>query len=156
MLKNGGSAMAKSRISFPVDLVTIGAAVIIVAFFLPWIKLGGSFAGYEIPDIAHAAGKATSLKSWTGKFDINVYLVYSLFLVPISAAAIIAFGAMGKDRTIPAWIAAVMPTAGFVYGFIRLQFDLFPRLGVGGWLTVAAGVLILLALLNVIKMPGKR
>ena len=148
--------MAKSRVSIPVDLVTIGAAIIVVAFFLPWIKLGGSFAGYELPDIAHAAAKATSLKSWTGKFNLNAYLVYSLFLVPISAVLIIAFGAMGKDRTIPAWIAAVMPIAGFVYGFVRLQFDLFPRLGVGGWLTVAAGVLILLALLNVIKMPGKR
>jgi hypothetical protein len=148
--------MAKSRITMPVDLITIGAAVMVVAFFLPWIKLGGSFAGYEIPDIAHAAAKATSLKSWTGKFDINVYLVYSLFLVPISAAAIIVFGAMGKDRTPVAWIAAVMPIAGFVYGFIRLQFDMFPRLGLGGWLTVAAAVLILLALLNVLKMPGKR
>lgn len=148
--------MAKSRISMPVDLITIGAAVMVVAFFLPWIKLGGSFAGYEIPDIAHAAAKATSLKSWTGKFDINVYLVYSLFLVPVSAVAIIVFGAMGKDRILVAWIAAVMPIAGFVYGFIRLQFDMFPRLGLGGWLTVAAAVVILLALLNVLKMPGKR
>ena len=147
--------MAKSRVTIPVDLVTIGAAVIVVAFFLPWIKLGGSFAGYEIPDIAHAAAKATSLKSWTGKFDINVYLVYSLFLVPISAVLIIAFGAIGKDRRIPAWIAGVMPVAGFVYGFIRLQFDVFPRIGLGGWLTIAAGMVILLALLKVIKMPGK-
>ena len=147
--------MAKSRVTIPVDLVTIGAAVIVVAFFLPWIKLGGSFAGYEIPDIAHAAAKATSLKSWTGKFDINVYLMYSLFLVPISAVLIIAFGAIGKDRTIPAWIAGVMPVAGFVYGFIRLQFDVFPRIGLGGWLTIAAGMVILLALLKVIKMPGK-
>jgi hypothetical protein len=148
--------MAKPKISIPVDLISIGAVVIVIAFFLPWIKLGGSFAGYEIPDIAHAAGKATSLKSWTGKFDINAYLVYSLFLVPISAVAVIAFGAVGKDRTLVAWVAAVMPIAGFVYGFIRLQFDMFPRLGLGGWLTVAAAVVILLALLNVIKMPGKK
>jgi len=148
--------MAKRKISLPVNLVTIGAAIIVVAFFLPWVKFGGSFAGYEIPDIAHMVGKMTSLKSWTGKFDLDVYLVYALFLVPISAAAVLVFGVLGKDVTLPAWVAATLPLAGFVYGVLRQGVDVFPRIGFGGWLTIAAAAVMLLALLKVIKLPGGR
>jgi len=147
--------MARKSI-LPVDFYTIGAAVIIAAFFLPWVKFGGSFAGYEIPDIASAVGKATSLRSWTGKFDINVYMVYALFLVPLSALAILVLGFQGKDVRPAAWVAAVMPLAGIVYGLIRMGLDVFPRVGLGGWLTVAAAAVMLLALLNVIKFPGSR
>lgn len=147
--------MAKKK-SLPINFYTIGAAVIIVAFFLPWVKLGGSFAGYEIPDIASAAGKATSLRSWTGKFDINVYFVYSLFLIPLSAVAIVVLAFQGKDVRPAAWVAAAMPLAGIVYGLIRMGLDVFPRVGLGGWLTIAAAAVMLLALLKVIKYPGSR
>lgn len=147
--------MARKK-SLPINFYTIDAAVIIIAFFLPWVKLGGSFAGYEIPDIASAVGKATSLRSWTGKFDINVYFVYSLFLIPISAVAIMVLAFQRKDVRPAAWIAAAMPLAAIVYGLIRLGLDIFPRIGVGGWLTVATAVVMLLALLNVIKLPGSR
>jgi hypothetical protein len=144
------------RKTLTIDLFTIGAAVIIIAFFLPWVNLGGSFAGYEIPDIASAAGKATSLRSWTGKFDINVYFVYALFLIPLSAVAILVLAYQGKDVRPAVWIAAVMPLAGLVYGVFRQGLDIFPRVGLGGWLTVAAATVMLLALLNVIKNPGRR
>ena len=148
--------MARKKKALPIDLFTIGAAVIIVAFFLPWVKLGGTFSGYEIPDIASAAGKATSLKSWTGKFDINVYFVYALFLVPLSAVAILVLGFQRKDVRPAAWVAAVMPLAGLIYGSIRMGLDIFPRIGLGGWLTIAAAAVMLLALLKVVKFPEVR
>lgn len=147
--------MARRTKGLPIDYLTIGAAIIIVAFFLPWVKFGGSFAGYEIPDIARSVGKLTSMKAWTGKFDINVYLVYALWLVPLSAVGVFILGVMGKDVRPAAWVAAVMPLAGFVYGILRMGLDVFPRIGTGGWLTIAAATLMLLALLNLVRFPGK-
>jgi len=145
--------MARKKSALPINLLTISAAVIVVAFFLPWVKFGGSFAGYEIPDIARVVGKATSLKAWTGKFDINVYLVYVLWLVPICAAAVLAMGVMGKDATKVAWFPAVVPVAGFLYGLVRAGMDIFSYIALGGWLTIVAGLVMLLALLNIPKLP---
>lgn len=148
--------MAKKKLTLPINLVTISAGVIVLAFFLPWIKFGGNHAGHEIPDIASAINKVTSLKSWTGKLDINVYLVYALFVVPIGAAAILAMSAQRKDVTPIAWVVAIMPIAGFLYGLIRLGLDVFSYIGLGGWLTILAGVVMVLSLLGVIELPKKK
>jgi len=145
--------MARKKSGVPINLLTISAAIIVVAFFLPWVKFGGSYAGYEIPDIARVVGKATSLKAWTGKFDINVYLVYVLWLVPICAAAVLVMKVMGKDASLVAWFPAVVPIAGFLYGLVRAGMDIFSYIALGGWLTIIAGLVMLLALLNIPKLP---
>ena len=130
--------------------------MIVVAFFLPWIKYGSSYSGYEIPDLASSVGRLKSFKAWTGRFDINVYLVYLLFLVPLSAAVVIALSMKGKDSRLVAWVAAVIPLAGLVYGFIRKGADVFSRVEIGGWLTISAAAVMLLALLNILRLPGRR
>jgi len=147
--------MAKKKPALPINLLTLSAAVIVLAFFLPWVKFGGTFSGYEIPGFASAVGKATSLKAWTGKFDINVYLVYALFLVPLGAAAVLVLSFMGKNVRTIAWIPAAMPLAGFVYGLIRAGMDVFSYISIGGWLTIAAALVMALSLLNILKLPGK-
>lgn len=147
--------MAKKKPAFPVNLLTISAAIIVLAFFLPWVKFGGTWSGYEIPGFAHSVGKATSLKTWTGKFDINAYLVYALFLVPLGAAGILALSFMGKSVRTVAWITAAMPLAGFAYGLIRAGTDVFSYIVIGGWLTIAAALVMALSLLNILKLPGK-
>lgn len=148
--------MARKKSTSPVNLLTLAAAVIIFAFFLPWIKFGGSYAGYEIPDLANTIGKLKSFKTWTGRLDINVYLVYSLFLVPVSAAAVVIFNLRGRNAKPAAWVAAVLPLAGFIYGFARRGMDVFSRIEIGGWLTMAAAGVMLLVLLNILKLPGRR
>lgn len=148
--------MARKETTRPINLLTIAAAVMVAAFFLPWIKFGGSFAGYEIPDLANSIGKLKSFKTWTGRFDINVYLVYSLFLVPISAATVIVLSVQGKSAKLAAWVASVLPLAGLVYSFVRIGVDVFSRVGIGGWLTIVAAGVMLLALLNVLRLPGRR
>jgi hypothetical protein len=79
-----------------------------------------------------------------------------LFLVPLCAAAVVVMGVLGKDYRIPALVAGGMPVAGFVYGLLRAGTDLFPRLALGGWLTIAAGAAILLAVLGVLKLGRGR
>lgn len=148
--------MAKSKINFPVDLVTISAAVIVVAFFLPWVKYGVSYSGYEIPDIARMVAKVTSFKSWTGRFDINVYLVYLLFIVPLGAAAVLILSVMNKPVRILAMVVAAMPLAGFVIGLIKVGFKIFTYIGFGGWLTILAAAVMALSLAGILQMPGKR
>lgn len=147
--------MAKNKINIPVDLVTISAAVIIVAFFLPWVKYGVSYSGYEIPGIAKMVSKVTSFKSWTGRFDINVYLVYLLFIVPLGAAAILVLGAMNKPVRIVAMVVAALPLAGFVLGLIKVGLKIFSYIGFGGWLTIIAAAIMALSLAGVIQTPGK-
>jgi len=148
--------MAKQKISIPIDPITICSAIIVVAFFLPWVRYGVSYSGYEIPDIARLAAKATSLKSWTGRFDINVYLVYLLFIVPIGAAAVLVLSFLNKPVRVVAMIVSAMPLAGFAYGLIKVGFKIFSYIGVGGWLTIIAAAIMALALAGVIKMPGRK
>lgn len=147
--------MAKNKINIPIDLVTISAAVIVVAFFLPWVRYGVSYSGYEIPAIARMVAKLTSFKAWTGRFDINVYLVYLLFIVPLGAAAVLVLSAMNKSVRIPAMVVAALPLAGFLYGLIRVGFKIFSYIGLGGWLTIIAAAVMALALASIIQMPGK-
>lgn len=148
--------MAKNKINIPVDLVSISSAVIVVAFFLPWVKYGVSYSGYEIPDIARMVAKLTSFKAWTGRFDINAYLVYLLFIIPLGAAAVLVLSAMNKPARFPAMVVAALPLAGFIYGLIRIGFKVFTYIGVGGWLTIAAAAVMALALGGVIAWPRKR
>jgi ABC-type dipeptide/oligopeptide/nickel transport system permease subunit len=145
--------MAKRKKKLPINVVTVSAAVMVVAFFLPWVKFGGSYSGFEIPDLPSSLGKATSFKSWRGEFDINVYLVYALFLVPIAAAAVLILNFNGKDGNKLAWFPAVAPIAGFLFGLVRAGMDIFSYIVVGGWVTIAAALVMLLALLNVLKLP---
>ena len=154
-LRDGLLEMVKQKLVPKVDLVTISATIILVAFFLPWVRYGGSYTGYEIPDIARIAAKATSFKAWTGRFDINVYLVYLLYLVPIGALAILVLSAVSRPLGIVAMIVAAMPLAGFVYGIFSMGFKLFSHIGIGGWLTIVAAAVMALALAGIIQMPGK-
>jgi len=147
--------MAKQKISIPIDLVSICSAIIIVAFFLPWVRYGVSYSGYQIPDIAHLAAKVTSFKSWTGRFDINVYLVYLLFIIPIGAVAILVLGALGKPVRAVTIAVATMPLAGFAYGLISMGLKIFSYIGIGGWLTILSAAVMALSIAGVIKMPGK-
>lgn len=147
--------MARNKIKIPIDLITISAAVIVVSFFLPWVKYGVSYSGYEIPDIARMVAKVTSFKSWTGHFDVNVYLVYLLFIVPVGAVAILVLSAINKPVRILTMAVAALPLAGFVIGLIKVGFKIFTYIGPGGWLTIAAAAAMALSLAGVIQMPGK-
>lgn len=146
--------MAKQKTAIPIDLVTICSAIIVVAFFFPWVKYGVTYSGYEIPGIARVAAKATSFKSWTGRFDINVYLVYLLYIVPIGAAAVLVLGYLRKPVRIPAMVVAAVPLVGVVYGLIRVGFEIFSYIGIGGWLTIVAATVMALFLSGIIKVPG--
>ena len=147
--------MAKNRINIPIDLVTITAAVIVVAFFMPWVKYGVSYSGYEIPGIARMVAKLASFKTWTGHFDINVYLVYLLFIVPLGAVVVLVLSVMNKPARIPAMVVAALPLAGFIYGLIRVGFKIFSYIGIGGWLTIIAAAVMALSLAGIIRLPGR-
>jgi len=147
--------MAKQKISFPIDAISICAVVIVLAFFLPWVKYGVSYSGYEIPGIARLAAKMTSFKALTGHFDINVYLVYLLYLVPIGAVAVIILGVMGKPARYVAMVVAAMPLAGFLYGLISMGLKIFSHIGIGGWLTIVAAAVMALSLAGLIRLPVK-
>jgi len=147
--------MAKRKPEIPVNIVTICSAIVVIAFFLPWVRYGVSYPGYEIPDIARLAARMTSFKSWTGRFDINVYLVYLLYIIPVGATAVLILSYLQKPVQILAMVLAALPLAGFVYGLISMGFKIFSYIGIGGWLTIVAAAVMALSLAGFIQMSGK-
>ena len=142
--------------NLPLNLASVASIAIIVAFFLPWyLRIGAAYSGFDIPEIVSSLKQATSLKSWTGRFDYRIYLVYALYLIPLGAIATIALSVLRQNYRLAAWPTAVIPLAGFLYGLVTKGQKLLPKIGIGGWITISAALVILLALVDVLRLPGK-
>lgn len=141
----------------PINIVSIAAMAIIVAFFLPWYsKFGSVYSGYEIPEIVSTLKQTTSFKSWTGRFDFRTYLIYSLYLIPFGALMIIVLNILRKNYLPAAWPTSILPLAGLVFGLIKKGSGIIPKIGIGGWITIVAALIMLLVLLDIIKLPQKK
>lgn len=148
--------MARGKINLPINLVSLAAIALVIAFFLPWYLRGPGYSGYEIPEIVRAFKESTSFKVWTGRFDYRVYLIYSLYVIPLGAVVTLLLLGLKKKYQYAAWPTAIIPLTGFLYGVIAKGPSLFSKIGLGGWITVAAALVMLLALLKVLKLPGRK
>jgi len=144
--------MPSSKFNLPVILVGLAAVLIVIAFFLPWYLRGPGYSGYEIPEIVRAFKESTSFKVWTGRFDYRVYLIYSLYVIPLGAAVTLILIGFKKRYQYSAWPTAVIPLTGFLVGAINKGSKLFAKIGLGGWITLGAAMVMLLALLGALKL----
>jgi len=147
--------MPSSKVNLPALLVSLAAVAIVIAFFLPWYLRGPGYSGYEIPELVRAFKESTSLKVWTGRFDYRVYLIYALYVIPLGAVVTLVLMALKKKYRYAAWPTALIPLVGFLYGVIAKGPKLFSKIGIGGWITIGAALVMLLALLNVINLPRR-
>ena len=132
----------------------ICAIVLIVAFFLPWVSLGGmfSFAGYQLPNAAEGINAMAAAWSESGEVDTN-YGVYLVYLVPLLAVGVLATDYLKSDEKVAHYVAiaaGVLPVLGFLYMVIDNGMQ---GMAIGIYLTVVAAIVMLLATFGVIKRP---
>tara|TARA_B100001113_G_scaffold309265_1_gene271828 strand:- start:1130 stop:1558 length:429 start_codon:yes stop_codon:yes gene_type:complete len=132
----------------------ICAIVLIVAFFLPWVSLGGmfSFAGYQLPNAAEGINAMAAAWSESGEADTN-YGVYLVYLVPLLAVGVLATDYLKSDEKVAHYVAiaaGVLPVLGFLYMVIDNGMQ---GMAIGIYLTVVAAIVMLLATFGVIKRP---
>ena len=131
----------------------ICAIVLAVAFFLPWISLGGifSFSGYELPNAAQ--GLNTMAAAFSESEADTIYVVYLVYLVPLLAVGVLATDYLKSDKKVAHYVAiaaGVLPLLGFLYMVIDNGMQ---GMAIGIYLTVVAAIVMLLATFGVIKRP---
>ena len=131
----------------------ICAIVLVVAFFLPWVSLGGmfSFAGYQLPNAAEGINAMAAAFS-ESEPDTN-YVVYLVYLVPLLAVGVLATDYLKSDEKVAHYVAiaaGAFPLLGFLYVVIDNGIE---GLAIGIYLTVIAAIVMLLATFGVIKRP---
>ncbi len=108
-----------------VSPATVGCIVLVVAFFLPWIKfLGSNVGGHQLHNLWNA-----------GPY---------VWAIPGLAVIAIAIGLSGKDNTKLAQVAGSVPFIFLAFALYRFGADLMKHLLIGGYLTLIAGLFLLL------------
>jgi len=112
------------------------AIALLISFFLPWAKVfffTGS--GYNIG--VHLGGEA--------KF---------VWAIPGAAIAIIGFAFYIVDTKVMSIITGILPFVVFGRVYSELGKDLFQILAIGAYISLIAGVLLILFGIGVIKSPS--
>jgi Tfp pilus assembly protein PilE/uncharacterized membrane protein YecN with MAPEG domain len=95
------------------------------SFFLPWVQLFGmSGSGYEL-----------------SKFGSYGNLAW---VIPIAAVVTLVTSLAGNDAKRPHIVTGLLPYAGLAYGLSQIGKELFHVLAIGVYLTLVAGVLMVL------------
>ena len=137
------------------------AAVLILAFFLPWVSIGGLFTipGYKIPDIIRAlSGLGSSLAEMgneTGQAAQGTpavgYAIYLLYLIPLLAVIFLVRAGTGKSTKGAGLATGLLPLAAFAFVFIKGGTASLKVLGFGAFLTIASAIGLLLFVSGVVK-----
>lgn len=125
----------------------LGALVMLVAFFLPWFRLGGApMPGYRAAEAASALQPLLALPGGP------VYVVYLIYLVPVFAA-LTALAALLSRRSAPfGLVAGLLPLALLVVSWIQLGNALFGVMAAGFLLALLAAPFVLLGSVGALKV----
>ncbi|MFG1496634.1 hypothetical protein ABMA57_08370 [Saccharospirillum sp. HFRX-1] len=134
------------------------AVILVIAFFLPWINIGGflSFSGYEIVELSQGLNQFAALGNQSGSPDPSLYFFYLVYLIPIFAVLTVILNAYQKNSRVAAIVAGVVPFLFLVYGFTQGGSDIIQGMAIGSWLTLLAATALLLAVFGVIKLPADK
>ena len=119
-------------------LENICAAILVIAFFLPWFSLGGLFSisGFNAAGIGGAA--------------------ILLWLIPLLSIGVLVSEFMDLDKKISTYIAYASGAVPLIYVLQSLFSsvgDFFSTATFGIYLTLVASIGMLLAAFGVIKIP---
>jgi hypothetical protein len=136
---------------------------LLVCFFLPWLQIGETISisrkGYQIPNLAHDIGKGIGqfkgLLGGSGSTDPQVFWYYLIYLIPVFSVITIILGIMGKNVKATGFLAAAVSIGWFIYALIKMGTDLFKIMTFGAYLTLICAILMILAVVELIKIPGK-
>lgn len=128
------------------------AVLLIIFFVLPWISIG--------PLSATGFGMMGDLSKGTN-VPFVVTLLYIAWLIPILSIATIVMAVMGMDTKIVGLATGVVAILSFIILFLALGNNLpsgqsaLSFIGFGAWLTLLAGIGMIVAALGIIKSPMK-
>jgi len=106
------------------QIVAVLSAGLIISFFLPWIQiLGGGPSGLDFTKIG------------------GIYTL--LWLLPIVAFFAVIGGLSGKQYQTPGQLAAAITLSILCYALYHIGPDLFKALGIGGWVSIATSVILI-------------
>lgn len=126
---------------------SIGAALAIIGFILPWVSMGpfGSISGWDIPKVAEMfSGMARSFSR--DEVSSGTQLYYLLYLIPILSGYLL-YGEYkdSKKFFVPAKIVIFLLSAFVVYKLSDIgKGGIFERAGVGLWITVVGSIYLLI------------
>ena len=112
----------------------ICAIGLIVFFFFPWLQMFGfGLSGFGLAQLSSYAGLA--------------------WLIPVFSAITIGAGLAGKSQRAVGLITGALPITYLLYGLNEMGADIFHTLGIGAYLTLIAGIVLILSSLGAIRIP---
>jgi hypothetical protein len=108
------------------NVISVSAAVLGASFFMPWANfLGGNLSGLELQK------------------HLESYKL--VWLLPACAAITLILNIAGAPTALVRRIAGGVPFAILAYSLNKLGSDLFQILSWGGWVALAAGIILIVA-----------
>ena len=133
------------------NLRTILGGTLVISFFLPWVNAGFvSFSGANMSGLVNMASSFADMGG--GSVPVEAYLVYLLWLIPISGGILAYFSYSKNEKTnIATIVAGAVPLVFFLFGLIKAGGDIFSGMSIGLWITLLAAIACLLVAFDVIK-----
>jgi hypothetical protein len=133
-------------------LENICAGVIIVAFFLPWLSIGGfmSFSGYDLPGLANLANEFGAAMSDGEGSSSGANWLYVVYLVPLMAVGILLAEYLGHNNKSICIASGAFNIIGFIVAVSKAEGEV-GMFGIGLWITTLASIVIILSATGVIK-----
>ena len=136
----------------------IFAIAMLIAFFLPWINLGGLFtvAGYNIPNTLEGLGSFANAFKNSGAKGVEVpFYIYLVYLIPLLTIGIIILDLKGIETNSVSILAGALPIFTLVYFLVKNGFEIYQVMGIGAYITIIASIGLILGALNVINFEKK-
>jgi len=132
---------------------SIGAALVIIGFFLPWVSMGPfSMSGYDIPKIAEMFSGMARNEASSG-----AQLYYILYLIPLLSGYLLYSEYKGSNKFfILVKIIVFLLVAFVIYKLSTLGNNkgIFEISGFGLWVTVAGSIYLLIQAIKEFKKPA--
>ena len=126
------------------------ALLLVVFLFFPWIDIGGivSAAGYQLPGAVRQMAGTLGQAGQPVQVNAQLYLFYLIYLIPAFALATLALNASGFNAKLTSLLAGALPLVLLAIAWAKAGNDLFRILGVGAWLTLIAGLALIVVALR--------
>jgi hypothetical protein len=137
-------------------LETLLAIGLLIAFFLPWVSLGGlvKFSGYDIPDIARGVGQLGQIftKKEVSQWQMALYNV--VYLIPLLSISIVVLDILKKGTKAFSLALGVLPILLFTFAINRAGKSIFQGLSVGAYLTFILGIGLIFSATGFLALPA--
>ena len=132
------------------------ALLLVIFLFFPWIDIGGivSAAGYQLPAAARQMAATLGQTGQPVQGSAQLYLFYLIYLIPAFALATLALNASDFDSKLTSLLAGALPLVLLAIAWAKIGNDLFRILGIGAWLSLIAGLALIVVALRSPSAPA--